>query len=347
MRFRQLDSITKLEPGKSIEGQRLVTGKDMYFRDHFPEFPVLPGALTTEAMVQASEWLMRKTDDFQHAGVWLKELKNVKFNGMVRPGQTLTVTSEIKKWGDASATFVTKAMADGEAVSGARMTLERFHCSERFPTRVDADAWMGPMRLRQFEALDPTRPDHQPAPITHYRWVWLDRFDEFVSGKYCKARKTVCLANEAVDLYAPYFGAYPPSLIIEGFAQAGGILASESSGFLERGMLAKVGKATFHRIAGGGDTMNFHVELVDVGEDGAMVTATSTIDGEPHVDAELMFAYIPDGLVDHDFLSPQDKAAMCQLYRVYAIGKTEEGERLQRAKLFDTVDRGNPRISRR
>lgn len=347
MRFRQLDSITKLEPGKSIEGQRLVTGKDMYFRDHFPEFPVLPGALTTEAMVQASEWLLRKTDDFQHAGVWLTELRNVKFNGMVRPGQTLTVTSEIKKWGDASATFVTKALADGEAVSGARMTLERFHFSERFPERVDADAWMGPMRLRQFEALDPSRPDHQPAPVTHYRWVWLDRFDEFVSGNFCKARKTVCLANEAVDLYAPYFGAYPPSLIIEGFAQAGGILASESSGFLERVMLAKVGKATFHRIAGAGDTMKFHVKLVDVGEDGAMVTATSSIDGEPHVDAELMFAYIPDDVVDHDFLSPQDKAAMCQLYRVYAVGRTEGGERLQQAKLFDTVDRQNPRIPRR
>lgn len=347
MRFRQLDSITTLEPGKRIEGQRLVTGEDMYFRDHFPEFPVLPGALTTEAMVQASEWLMRKTDDFQHAGVWLTELKNVKFNGMVRPGQTLTVTSEIKKWGDAKATFATKAMADGEPVSAARMTLERFHCAERFPERVDADTWMGAMRLRQFEALDPTRPDHQPAPVTHYRWVWLDRFDEFVSGKYCKARKTVCLANEAVDLYAPYFGAYPPSLIIEGFAQAGGILASERGGFLERVMLAKVGKATFHRIAGGGDTMNFHVELVDVSEDGAMVTATSTIDGEPHVDAELMFAYIPDDLVDHDFLSPQDKAGMCQLYRVYAVGKTESGETLRQAELFDTVDRENPRISRR
>ena len=48
MRFRQLDQILQVEPGGQITAERMVSGRDLYFLDHFPEFPVLPGVLMLE-----------------------------------------------------------------------------------------------------------------------------------------------------------------------------------------------------------------------------------------------------------------------------------------------------------
>ena len=97
MRFRQLDQITSLKPGVSLTARRTLSDREGYLRDHFPQFPVMPGVLTLEAMFQACCWLVRKTDAFAHSVVLLKEIRNVKFAGLVRPEQTLTVTVTMKK----------------------------------------------------------------------------------------------------------------------------------------------------------------------------------------------------------------------------------------------------------
>ncbi|MCK7480556.1 MAG: hypothetical protein M0C28_27495 [Candidatus Moduliflexus flocculans] len=54
MRFLFVDRILKLEPGRSIEAERVFPGDLEFFRDHFPGFPVVPGVLLTEMMGQAA-----------------------------------------------------------------------------------------------------------------------------------------------------------------------------------------------------------------------------------------------------------------------------------------------------
>ena len=78
------------------------------------------------------------------------------------------------------------------------------------------------------------------------RWLWVDRFTEFVSGSHAKGVKNVTLGEEVVDGYLPGYPVLPPTLIIEGMAQLGGILVAEHFGFEKRVVLAKVGKAIFH-----------------------------------------------------------------------------------------------------
>ena len=59
------------------------------------------------------------------------------------------------------------------------------------------------------------------------RWFWIDRFVEFVSGARAAAEKAVTLAEEQLDDYIPGFPVMPASLIIEGFAQTGGLLVGD------------------------------------------------------------------------------------------------------------------------
>ena len=75
------------------------------------------------------------------------------------------------------------------------------------------------------------------------RWFWVDRFEEFESGRRAVAIKNIALVEEQMDGYGPWLPLMPTSLIIEGLAQTGGLLVGEHNAFKERVVLAKLGKA--------------------------------------------------------------------------------------------------------
>ena len=87
------------------------------------------------------------------------------------------------------------------------------------------------------------------------RWIWIDKFVEFTPRTSATAVKCVSLAEEHLhDLY-PAFPIVPNTLIIEGMAQTSGILVGEARNFEEKVILAKIGRATFHRLVRPGETM--------------------------------------------------------------------------------------------
>lgn len=139
MRFQLIDRISELEVGVRIVADRVLTGEEDYLRDHFPLFPVMPGVLMLEAMYQASAWLIRKTDDFSHAAVVLKEARNVKYSDFVAPGHRLVVTAEIQKREGFTTTIKAMGTVDGRPAVGGRLVLESFHLGDRFPHRAAAD----------------------------------------------------------------------------------------------------------------------------------------------------------------------------------------------------------------
>ena len=52
MRFALVDRIVSLERGESISTVKNLSLAEEYLADHFPGFPVLPGVLMLEALVQ-------------------------------------------------------------------------------------------------------------------------------------------------------------------------------------------------------------------------------------------------------------------------------------------------------
>lgn len=141
MRFRLLDEITELELGRTITATKRLRPDEDYLRDHFPKFPVMPGVLMLEAMFQASAWLVRATDQFEHPIVVLQEARSIKYASFLAPNQVLTVSAEISKQDGATTKLkVVGVVEDIVAVSG-RLVLERFSLSDRYPNDGNVDAY--------------------------------------------------------------------------------------------------------------------------------------------------------------------------------------------------------------
>src|SRR6187551_1156694 len=125
------------------------------------------------------------------------------------------------------------------------------------------------------------------------RWIWIDKFTDFTSRTTATAVKNVTLAEKHLhDLY-PAFPVVPHSLIIEGMAQTAGILVGEARNFGEKVILAKIGRATFHRLVRPGDTITYAATIVQLSEQGASIEGKVTVgSGEPVAEIELMFSHI-------------------------------------------------------
>jgi 3-hydroxyacyl-[acyl-carrier-protein] dehydratase len=156
------------------------------------------------------------------------------------------------------------------------------------------------------------------------RWIWIDKFVEFTPRESAVAVKNVSLAEEHLhDLY-PAFPIVPHSLIVEGMAQTAGILVGEARNFAEKVILAKVTKATFHRLVRPGQTLRYDAKIEQLNEQGASIAGVVTVDaGEPVADIELMFSHIDQNLAgrafpEHNFVFTEQFTELLKTYRTAA-----------------------------
>src|SRR5919204_6519688 len=123
MRFQLVDRILEVEPGKRIRTVKNLTLAEEYLADHFPTFPVMPGVLMLETLVEAAAWLLRITDDFRHSVITLREAKNVKYGNFMEPGKSLVVTAELVEVDGSLAVVKARGEMEGSATVSARIVL--------------------------------------------------------------------------------------------------------------------------------------------------------------------------------------------------------------------------------
>jgi 3-hydroxyacyl-[acyl-carrier-protein] dehydratase len=153
MRYRQLDRIVELVPGERIVATRTLREGEDYLRDHFPLFPVMPGVMMLEALFQASCWLVRATENFEHSIISLDEVRNVKFADFMEPGQLLTVTAEIIKSENDSVTLKASGnRGDVVAVSG-RLILGKKNLGNAGEQLSSLDEYSRDSMRKEFEKL--------------------------------------------------------------------------------------------------------------------------------------------------------------------------------------------------
>jgi 3-hydroxyacyl-[acyl-carrier-protein] dehydratase len=124
------------------------------------------------------------------------------------------------------------------------------------------------------------------------RWIWIDKFIEFDSGKRAVALKNVTLAEEHLHDHFPGFPVMPESLCIEAMAQTAGILVGEAKKFQEKVILAKIKKAVFFDYVKPGDTIELEATVTS-----GRITRSDKLIAE----IDLMFSHIDKNLAGKEF----------------------------------------------
>ncbi|HPP51917.1 MAG TPA: 3-hydroxyacyl-ACP dehydratase FabZ family protein [Thermoguttaceae bacterium] len=153
MHFSLIDRIVELTPGRRITALKNLSLAEEYLADHFPQFPVMPGVLMLEAMVQAGAWLVRASEDFAHSMVVLRQASNVKYGRFVVPGQTLRVEAEILGQTAEETRLKAQGTVEGQFAVGGRLVLVRYNLADTQPERKYADDWVRKELRKKFRLL--------------------------------------------------------------------------------------------------------------------------------------------------------------------------------------------------
>ncbi len=87
MRFDLVDAVLDRGPDRIVTLKQ-VSAAEEYLADHFPTFPVLPGVLMLEAMVQAARLL---ASEEAREPLVLGSVRALKYGRIVQPGDSLRV----------------------------------------------------------------------------------------------------------------------------------------------------------------------------------------------------------------------------------------------------------------
>jgi len=133
------------------------------------------------------------------------------------------------------------------------------------------------------------------------RWIWIDKFVEFESGRHAAAVKNVTLAEEHLHDHFPGFPIMPECLMIEAMAQTGGILVGEARGFREKVVLAKISKAVFFDFVRPGDSLRIDAQIATISPEAASTTGKITRGDQLIAEIDLMFSHIDQNLAGKKF----------------------------------------------
>src|SRR5437588_7953353 len=139
MRFHLVDRILEVQPGRSIRTVKQLTLGEEYLADHFPTFPVMPGVLMLQTLVETGAWLLRISEDFRYSMIVLREARNVKYGTFMEPGRRMMVSAEIVEDNGTLATFKGKGEVEGQATVTAQLILERYNLRDRNPNLKATD----------------------------------------------------------------------------------------------------------------------------------------------------------------------------------------------------------------
>jgi len=88
VKFRLIDNVIEQTDDRIVAVKSVSTAEE-YLQDHFPTYPVLPGVMMIETLVQAARRLAAaRTGDPRYV---LGEVRALRYGSFVRPGEMLRV----------------------------------------------------------------------------------------------------------------------------------------------------------------------------------------------------------------------------------------------------------------
>lgn len=140
MRFILIDKVISIDTGRQIKTVKNVSLAEEYLADHFPTFPVLPGVLLLEGLIESASWLVRRKENFAHSMILLESARNVKYKSFLPPGGQIEYTVEAKMIEENLSSFTGSGSSNGERVVEAKFALRHFNLADEDSAMADVDA---------------------------------------------------------------------------------------------------------------------------------------------------------------------------------------------------------------
>jgi len=140
-----LDRVTEFRKGISASRIKNITLTDDLLHDHFPDYPVFPGAMLIEAMAQLGGFLLEmsvNTEDFIRRAI-LAQIDKAKFHNLAEPGDQLRLSAELDEQIDDAAKLNITVQCGDSKIANAKLTFvlkpiesEKIHAQRRYCYRL-------------------------------------------------------------------------------------------------------------------------------------------------------------------------------------------------------------------
>ncbi len=127
--FLFVDRVVKLELHRSIVAERRLRGDEPQFAGHFPQRPIMPGVLVTEALAQTSGLLLGLSDKLTEAEppvrakLFYLAAHTMKYTHPAVPGDVLVLRAETDKSFGGLFRFNVEATVGRHVVANGSLTL--------------------------------------------------------------------------------------------------------------------------------------------------------------------------------------------------------------------------------
>ena len=139
MKFILIDKVVHIDSPNEIKAVKSVSLAEEYLGDHFPIFPVLPGVLLLEGLIESASWLVRKSQNFANSMVLLEQARNVKYKSFAAPGMQIEYSVKAKAIEENVSSFTGVGLCGDETIVEANFGLRHFNLADNDPKMAMID----------------------------------------------------------------------------------------------------------------------------------------------------------------------------------------------------------------
>jgi 3-hydroxyacyl-[acyl-carrier-protein] dehydratase len=123
--FLLIDRVLEMERKVRLVAIKNVTANEPQFTGHFPDYPLMPGVLTIEAMAQAGAvLLLSEIEDRESKLVVFTGIDEAKFRRPVTPGDQMRIEVETLQWSSRVSKMKGVCTVNGKVAAQAIITCQ-------------------------------------------------------------------------------------------------------------------------------------------------------------------------------------------------------------------------------
>ncbi len=120
-----IERVLWVREGEGIAACGRIPEDSEFFKDHFPDFPVLPGVLALEMLKQTAERYLESVKNNTGSHYFLKQIRATRFTKYLRPGDEWESRLTLLGTGEDETTWDAKLYYHGEVAVSAKLTVAK------------------------------------------------------------------------------------------------------------------------------------------------------------------------------------------------------------------------------